>query len=110
MSTLREASTEEKTSLIDKTLAWVFTEYPSNGIKKYQDLYEDVLASVIKATDLVNRQEYYRKYLRILYDSAKYAALVTAAEDMHVQFPQDSQSLGNYTRLFLLNCYCIFMR
>jgi hypothetical protein len=109
LSTLREFSSEEKTSLINKTLAWILTEYP-NDIKKYQELYEDVLASVIKATDLVNRQEYYRKYLKILYKSNKYIILLTAAEDMHTQFPQDTQPLGNHICPFFLNShYYIFV-
>jgi len=105
LSTLREFCSEEKTSLINKTLAWILTEYPNNDIKKYQELYEDVLASVIKVMDLVNRQDYYRKYLKILYDSNKYIILLTAAEDMHTQFPQDIQPLGNYIYPFFLNSY-----
>jgi len=110
LSTLREISTEEKTSLINKTLAWILTEYPNNNVKKYQELYEDVLASIIKAVDLVNRQEYYRKYLKILYESNKYTILLTAAEDMHTQFLQDTQPLGNYIYPFFLNFhYYIFV-
>ncbi|XP_072746078.1 superkiller complex protein 3 isoform X2 [Anoplolepis gracilipes] len=90
LSALREVSTKEKTSLIDKTLAWVLTEYPNNNITKYQEFYEDILASVVKDTDLVNREEYYRKYLKMLYDSNKFTILLTAAQDMHAQFPQDA--------------------
>lgn len=90
---LREVSTKEKTSLIDKILAWVLTEYP-NSMTKYQEFYEDILASVIKDTDLVNRREYYRKYLKMLYDSNKFTVLLTAAQDMHTQFPQDACPLG----------------
>ncbi|XP_050460410.1 tetratricopeptide repeat protein 37 isoform X1 [Cataglyphis hispanica] len=89
LSVLREISTKEKTSLIDKTLAWVLTEYSDNTMTKYQEFYEDILASVINDTDLVNRQEYYRKYLKMLYDSNKFTILLTAAQDMHSQFPQD---------------------
>lgn len=94
LSTLREDSTKEKINLIDKTLAWVLSEYPDSGIKKHQDLYENVLASVINDIDLVNRQEYYRKYLKMLYDSNKFTTLLTAAQDMHIQFPQDACPLG----------------
>ncbi|EZA59238.1 Tetratricopeptide repeat protein [Ooceraea biroi] len=100
LSTLREVSAEERTSLIDKTLAWVLTEYPSSGVKNHHELYEDILASVIKDTDLMNRQEYYRRYLKALYDSNKYTVLLTAAEDMHAQFPQDAQSLEWICRVY----------
>jgi len=91
---LREVSTKEKINLIDKTLVWVLSEYPNNRINKHQELYENVLASVIKDVDLMNRQEYYRKYLKILYDSNKFTKLLAAAQDMHIQFPQDVCSLG----------------
>jgi len=91
---LRKISNKEKTSLIDKTLAWVLTEYPNSSITKYQEFYEDILASVIKDTDLLNRQEYYRKYLKMLYNSNKFAILLMAAQDMHAQFPQDTCPLG----------------
>ncbi|XP_070156887.1 superkiller complex protein 3 [Polyergus mexicanus] len=90
LSVLREVSTKEKTSLIDKTLAWVLTEYSDNSMTKYHQFYEHILASVINDTDLVNRQEYYRKYLKMLYDSNKFTILLTAAQDMHFQFPQDA--------------------
>jgi len=88
LSMLREVSTKEKINLIDKTLVWVLSEYPNNRINKHQELYENVLASVIKDIDLMNRQEYYRKYLKILYDSNKFSKLLAAAQDMHIQFPQ----------------------
>lgn len=95
LGALREVSTKEKRTLIDKTLVWVFAEYPTNKITKHQELYEAVLASVIKDVELVNRQEYYRKYLKLLYDSNKFATLLIAAPDMHCQFPQDACPLGN---------------
>jgi len=94
LSMLREVSTKEKINLIDKTLVWVLSEYPNNTINKHQELYENVLASVIKDIDLMNRQEYYRKYLKILYDSNKFTKLLAAAQDMHIQFPQDVCPLG----------------
>lgn len=94
LSKLREISTKEKTSLIDKTLAWVLTEYPSSNTQKYQTLYESVLASVVNDTDLLNRQDYYRKYLSILYDLKKFDVLLIAAQDMYTQFQQDTCSLS----------------
>lgn len=108
---LREVSTKEKTSLIDKTLAWVLTEYSDNSMTKYQEFYEDILASVINDTDLVNRQEYYRKYLKMLYDSNKFTILLTAAQDMHSQFPQDACPLGKpffNQILSVLSVYLLF--
>ncbi|XP_011878141.1 PREDICTED: tetratricopeptide repeat protein 37 [Vollenhovia emeryi] len=100
LSTLREVSTKEKINLIDKTLAWVLSEYPSDRINKHQELYEDVLASVIKDADLVNRQEYYRRYLKMLYDSRKFTKLLAAAQGMHVQFPQDACPLEWLCRVY----------
>lgn len=104
---LREVSTKEKTSLIDKTLAWVLTEYPNNNMTKYQKFYEDILASVINDTDLMNRQEYYRKYLKMLYDSNKFTILLTAAQDMHAQFPQDACPLGKICNQLLIFLMCL---
>ncbi|XP_012537096.1 tetratricopeptide repeat protein 37 [Monomorium pharaonis] len=89
-SALREISTKERINLINKTLVWVLSEYPNNKINKHQELYENVLASVIKDVDLVNRQEYYRKYLKMLYESNKITELLTAAQEMHIQFLQDA--------------------
>lgn len=111
LSMLREVSTLEKKSLIEKTLAWILTEYPKNNVEKYQELYESVLASVIKDTDLLNRQDYYRKYLRILYDLKKFNALLIAAQDMYTQFRQDTCSLGellsfnHFLRYYILTQY-----
>ncbi|KYM94057.1 PREDICTED: tetratricopeptide repeat protein 37 isoform X2 [Cyphomyrmex costatus] len=100
LSSLREISTEEKINLIDKTLVWILSEYPNSRINKYQELYENVLESVIKDKDLVNRHEYYRTYLRILHNSNKLAKLLTAAQDMHTQFPQDAYPLEWLCRIY----------
>lgn len=94
MSVLRNTSTKEKRSLIEKTLAWMLTEHSNHTTHKYQELYESILASVINDTDLMNRQEYYRKYLKILYDSNKFTVLLATAQDMHMQFPEDVYPLG----------------
>lgn len=99
-SVLREASTKEKINLIDKTLVWVLSEYPNNRLNKHQELYESVLASVIKDVELVNRQEYYRKYLKVLYDSNKFSKLLAAAQDMHTQFQQDTCPLEWLCRIY----------
>jgi len=109
LSMLREVSTKEKINLIDKTLVWVLSEYPNNRINKHQELYENVLASVIKDIDLMNRQEYYRKYLKILYDSNKFTKLLAAARDMHVQFPQDVYPLGKLFFFILIKICNIFL-
>lgn len=93
LSILRELPTKEKTSLIDKTLAQVLTEYPST-LHKHQELFENVLASVIGDTDLVNRHEYYRRYLKILYNTKKFTVLLAKAKEMHTQFPQNNLPLG----------------
>lgn len=94
LSALRKPSTKQRTSLIDKTLAWLLTEYSNNSINGYQELFEDVLASVVRDADLVNRHEYYRRYLRMLYDANKLTVLLTEAQEMYAQFPQNAHSLG----------------
>ncbi|XP_077270060.1 superkiller complex protein 3 isoform X1 [Temnothorax americanus] len=103
LSTLREVSTKQKINLIDKTLVWVLSEYPNDRINDHQELYENVLASVIKDVELMNRQEYYRKYLKMLYDSNKFTALLAAAQDMHVQFSQDACPLEWLCRIYYEN-------
>ncbi|XP_032686665.1 tetratricopeptide repeat protein 37 [Odontomachus brunneus] len=99
LSILRELPTKEKTSLINKTLAQVLTEYPST-LHKYQELFENVLASVVGDVDLVNRHEYYRKYLKILYDAKKFTVLLVEAQQMHTQFPQNNLPLEWICRVY----------
>lgn len=106
LGTLRKMSTKEKASLIDKTLAWLLTEYPNSIINKYQELFEDVLASVVRDKDIVNRHEYYRRYLKMLYDANKFATLLAEAQEMYKQFPQDAHSLGKPSIDILKNFFC----
>lgn len=94
LSMLRQLPIKEKISLINKTLAEVLTEYSNTLQQKHWELFENVLASVVEDTDLANRHEYYRKYLKILYDTKKYTALLAEAKKMHIQFPQDNLPLG----------------
>ncbi|EFN89108.1 Tetratricopeptide repeat protein 37 [Harpegnathos saltator] len=89
LNILRQLPAKEKTSLIDKTLAQTLTECP-NILEKHKELFENVLASVVKDTDVVNRHEYYRIYLKMLYDANKLILLLEEAKEMHTQFPQDS--------------------
>lgn len=93
LSLLQQLPDKEKTSLINKILAQVLTEYP-NIPGKYQELFENVLASVVGDTDLVNRREYYKRYLKMLYDAKKFRILLAEAKEMHTQFPQDNLPLG----------------
>lgn len=93
LNLLRQLPAKEKASLVNKTLAEILTEYPDSS-DKHRKLFENVLASVIRDTDLVNRHQYYRKYLKILYDAQKLTVLLVEAKEMHIQFPQDSFPLG----------------
>ncbi|XP_014485629.1 PREDICTED: tetratricopeptide repeat protein 37 [Dinoponera quadriceps] len=99
LSRIRQVPIDDKTSLVNKTLAHILTEYP-NTLCKYQGLYESVLSSVIRDTDLVNRYDYYKKYLKMLYDGYKFTVLLAEAKDMHTQFPQDSLPLEWICRVY----------
>lgn len=85
---LREKVNPEKRSIINKTLAFILTQQ-SGTICQFEDLLESVLAHVIEDNNVVNRQDYYRKYLKILYTSGKITTLLDKAIDMHKQFMQD---------------------
>ncbi|XP_046833328.1 tetratricopeptide repeat protein 37 [Vespa crabro] len=88
LNCLRKKVNEEKQSLINKTLAYVLTEQYDN-ILQFKDILENVLANVIKDTNVVNRQDYYRKYLKLLYTSNKIITLLHEATQMHEEFVQD---------------------
>lgn len=93
LSCLREKVNEEKQSLINKTLAYVLTEQFDN-ILQFKDILENVLANVIKDVSVVNRQGYYRNYLKLLYTSNKIITLLHEATQMHEEFVQDICPLG----------------
>lgn len=93
LSCLREKVNAEKQSLINKTLAFVLTEQFDN-VLQFKDILEDVLANVIKDISVVNRQDYYRKYLKLLYTSNKIITLLQEATQMHKEFVQDICPLG----------------
>ncbi|KAK2577968.1 hypothetical protein KPH14_011630 [Odynerus spinipes] len=88
LSNLRENVNAEKQNLIDKTLAFLLMEQYHNECQ-FKGLSENVLANIIEDNSLVNRQDYYRKYLKILYTSGKITTLLRKATEMHKQFVQD---------------------
>ncbi|XP_033324509.2 superkiller complex protein 3 [Megalopta genalis] len=61
----------------------------SNILSKYQDLLENVLSSVVNDAEADNRQNFYGKYLRVLYDKDKLDALMKEAINMYEEFPDD---------------------
>lgn len=85
---LRENVNTEKQSLIDKTLAFILTEQ-FEYVSEFKEIFENVLENVIEDNNVVNRQDYYRKYLKILYSSGKITKLLNKAVEMHKQFIQD---------------------
>lgn len=93
LNCLREKVSEEKQSLINKTLAYVLTKQFDN-ILQFKDILENVLANVIKDISVVNRQDYYRNYLKLLYTSNKIITLLHEATQMHKEFVQDICPLG----------------
>ncbi|XP_012257142.2 tetratricopeptide repeat protein 37 isoform X1 [Athalia rosae] len=99
---LREISSEDRKKVINLSLARILTEYPQD-LKEYSGLLEATLAAVCKDLNIPNRQEYYKKYLKILYKAGKADVLLTEAARMHEQFSDDTSSLEWICRLYSEN-------
>ncbi|XP_046597387.1 tetratricopeptide repeat protein 37 isoform X2 [Neodiprion lecontei] len=105
----REMLSEDKVRIISSSLAKILTQYPKD-LKEYSTLLEDTLAKVCKDVNVTNRQEYYRKYLKILYNIGKLDALLTEAARMHKEFSDDTYPLEWICRVYseksILNGSC----
>ncbi|XP_046745121.1 tetratricopeptide repeat protein 37 isoform X2 [Diprion similis] len=105
----REMLSEDRVRIINSSLAKILTQYPKN-LEEYSALLEDTLAKVCKDLNVTNRQEYYRKYLKILYNIGKLDALLTEAARMHEEFSDDTYPLEWICRVYseksILNGSC----
>ncbi|KAI4499739.1 hypothetical protein M0802_004995 [Mischocyttarus mexicanus] len=88
LSHVRDKVNKEKHILISKTLAYILTEQ-SDNMFLFNNLLENVLSIVVKDFNVVNRQSYYKKYLKLLSKSNKINILIDEAGKMHKQFERD---------------------
>lgn len=99
--------------MINSSLAKILTHYPKD-LEEYTSTLEDVLAEICKDTETTNRQEYYKRYLKILYKRGKLDALLTESARMHEQFSDDTYPLGERSmkilccRIRFTHYYCHF--
>lgn len=96
LSKLREKadSSKEIIKLINDELALLLTQYPKLSCE-HDEILEQVLSLIINNGDSINRHEYYKKYLKLLYKSEKFSKLFQEAVKMHSIFIQDIYSLGD---------------
>ena len=85
---LRKNLDDNKIKIIDKTLGWLLLDNFCN-LNKYQNLLESIFKSTINDLDATDQQNFYTKYLKILYDKDELVDLVKEAINMHQRFPQD---------------------
>ncbi|XP_015173707.1 PREDICTED: tetratricopeptide repeat protein 37 [Polistes dominula] len=98
LNSARENANEEKNLLISKSLAYILTE--NSDLYQFNDLLENVLSIVIKDPNVVNRKNYYKKYLKLLSKSNKISTLVDEVANMFKQFPMDSYPLELICRVY----------
>jgi hypothetical protein len=84
----------EMIKYINQTLAFILTQYPKLS-SNYNEILEQVLVSIIEDKDSLNRHDYYKKYLKLLYKSEQFIKLMFEAIKMHNIFNQDIYPLGN---------------
>ena len=85
---------EETIKLINDTLASILTQYPRLS-SDHDRILEQVLSGIIDNENSINRHEYYKKYLKLLYKTEKFDKLFSEAIKMHNIFSQDVYPLGN---------------
>ncbi|XP_043502031.1 tetratricopeptide repeat protein 37 [Polistes fuscatus] len=98
LNCVREKVNEEKRLLISKSLAYILTE--QSDMFQFNNILENVLSIVIKDPNVFNRQNYYKKYLRLLNKSNKISTLIDEADKMHKQFPMDIYPLELVCRVY----------
>lgn len=89
----KEGSSEDIIKAINETIASILIQYPKLT-NDYDTVLETVLLSIVKDESSVNRHEYYKRYLRLLYKLEKYNELLSEAIKMHGIFNQDIYPLG----------------
>ncbi|XP_034193237.1 superkiller complex protein 3 [Osmia lignaria lignaria] len=87
---LQKELDDDKIMLINKTLAWILiNNYNGLMTPEYQGAFEGIFVSVINDDSVSDRQDYYRKYLKILYNRSELMVLIKQAINVHQKFPQD---------------------
>ncbi|XP_015592231.1 tetratricopeptide repeat protein 37 [Cephus cinctus] len=94
-----EISSEERVKLINAALASILMQYP-NIQDRYNNLLQSTLAAVSKDLNIKNRQNYYRRYLKMLYKSQNFSLLLSEAALMHEQFNNDPYPLEWICRVY----------
>ena len=95
LSELRKNLDDNRVKMIDKTLGCLLLDNFYN-LDKYQNLLECIFKSVINDLDATKQRNFYKKYLKILYDKDELNSLINKAVNMHQQFPEDVLPLGKY--------------
>lgn len=83
----------EKIFLLNNSLAKLLTQYP-NVTSSCDDLLEKALSSVVSNSQTANRQDFYKRYLKLLYKLKKYELQLQEAAKMHDLYPKNSYPLG----------------
>ncbi|XP_011495670.1 PREDICTED: tetratricopeptide repeat protein 37 [Ceratosolen solmsi marchali] len=84
---------------INEILASILTQYPKLP-RSFDEILEQILVSIVEAEDSINRHDYYKKYLKLLYKSEQYIKLLTEAIKMHKIFNQDIYPLEWICRVY----------
>ncbi|XP_076296367.1 superkiller complex protein 3 [Lasioglossum baleicum] len=107
---LRKKLDDEQMKTVNATLAEIIVHSFDRLLNNHQDLMESVLSSVVNDTGASNRQNYYGKYLKVLYDKRKSDTVIEEAANMHRQFPNDKLPLEYICRVYyeynILNNNC----
>ncbi|KZC12335.1 PREDICTED: tetratricopeptide repeat protein 37 [Dufourea novaeangliae] len=96
---LRNKLDSDQMKLFNVTLVQLLMNN-SNSSNEYGDLLENVLKSVVNDAEAINRQDYYRKYLDVLYNKGKLDALMKEAISMYQQFSEDTLPLVYICRVY----------
>ncbi|NP_001153421.1 tetratricopeptide repeat domain 37 isoform X1 [Nasonia vitripennis] len=84
----KEETDVEKVKLINETIASVLTQYPKIT-NELDEILEQVLSILIQDENSINRHDYYKRYLKLLYKSEKFDKLISEAAKMYSIFNQD---------------------
>lgn len=97
----RKLSDHDRVKMVDKTLGLILVNN-FNCLDKYQDLLKSIARSANNLDfDPASRQQFYKKYLTILYDNNDLDVLIKEAVNILQQFPRDIVSLE-----YMCRAYC----
>ncbi|KAF3430707.1 hypothetical protein E2986_08054 [Frieseomelitta varia] len=99
LSELRKNLDDNRVKMIDKALGCLLLDNFYN-LDKYQNLLKCIFKSVINDLDATKQRNFYKKYLKILYDKDELNNLINEAVNMHQQFPEDVLPLEYICRVY----------